>query len=211
MMTMTVTVELILRSDEGDEILNYQIKAGSQELAMAVVHHVRLLLNGNQARREQRLSQVYKALIELCDPVSGECIGYVQDEIAARIGLSTRHLRRLIGELELLGLVIVRSSANSHNPINTYSLPHLSAAFELMTISPDITTRGSGNGSSLSVGPTFGAGNGAATPGHDDPGLTKGSVSKKRRPKNINLLFLHEGERRKRLRQAHCTPSFLQA
>src|SRR5688500_18130780 len=110
-----VTVVLSLKSDEGEEEISYELSLESEEMAQVVINQVRFLLASEQVRREQRLSQVYKILIEYSDPGSGEC-SYSQDELAAAARISPRHLRRQIKDLEARGLVVTKPRRLPYSP-----------------------------------------------------------------------------------------------
>lgn len=211
---MVTVVELAI-TPEGGPTTHYRFNVTSDELARVIVNQVQVLLAESQVVRARRLSEVYKTLIDLSDPVSGECDCY-QDEVATRVGLSTRHLRRIIIELEKMGLVIVHQTARGRKSKNSYFLPHRATAFGIVCEADKLQepSKKTLSGFFSKSHPDMSAMN------HDDgddekhdknDSITWQASSTKQAKGDKHLLFLHEGERRKRLRQAHCTPEYLKA
>lgn len=213
-----VTVVLSLKSDEGEEEISYELSLESEEMAQVVINQVRFLLASEQVRREQRLSQVYKILIEYSDPGSGEC-SYSQDELAAAAGISPRHLRRQIKDLEARGLVVTKPRRLPYSPKtkNSYYLPHLAKALELLSIPDSLeaeagTVLSSKSSSRRKAITAINPDNEKPIPHNKGNKSPRGKdASTKGQVHDQHLLFLDEAERRKRLRQSHCTPSYLQA
>jgi hypothetical protein len=188
------TLELILTFDQGPPLCyRYQ---EPDDLARTVTARLLALMGDEQQRPPPRGSghsngslatRVYTVLAKLAD-TSGWCRA-CQDEIASRAGLSTRHLRRGITALEAAGLVQIRRRERKWR--NAYFLPGLVAdmtmSLEDMVMSgmkEDIPSEG------MSA---------MIHDDHDDETNQK------------HLLFLHEGERRKRLHQSHLTVGYLEA
>jgi DNA-binding MarR family transcriptional regulator len=222
---MATTVELIVTSEDG-QASHYRLHVASEALARTVVNQVRILLADNQIAREKRLAEVYKALIDLSDPYSDECDCY-QNELASKVGLSVRHMRRMIVELEAMGLVVVQQTARGRKTKNTYLLPNLTTALELIN-NHAMSEAQSGeilSGFSLESRRLMSAmipGVGMSGMNHDDDhdddenhdmhdSSTRRTLSKGRSKIDLHLLFLHESERRNRLRQRHCTAAYLKA
>jgi hypothetical protein len=107
--------------------------------------------------------------------------------MASRAGLSTRHLRRGIASLEAATLIQVRRRGR-HRP-NAYFLPALA---DKIVSAQEATLSGMKKGT-LSES--------MSAMSHDDHDESN----------QKHLLFLHEGERRKRLRDPHLSPEYLQA
>lgn len=211
---MVAVVELTITSEE-EPTVHYRFNVTSDKLARVILNQVRILLADSQAAQTRRLAEVYKTLITLSDPVSGVCDCY-QDEFAAKVGLSTRHLRRIIIELEKIGLVIVHQTARGRKSKNSYFLPHLATAFGIIAGADRLKepSREALSGFSSK------SRSGMSAMNHDDGDDEKHDMndsasqrvsSKKQAGVDTHLLFLHEGERRKRLRQVHCTPEYLKA
>lgn len=212
---MVAVVELTITSEEKPTV-HYRFNVTSDELARVILNQVRILLADSQAVQTRRLAEVYKTLIDLSDPVSGECDCY-QDEFATRVGLSTRHLRRIIIELEKMGLVVVRQTVHGRKSKNSYFLPHRATAFGIICEADKLQepSKKTLSGFSSKSRPGMSAMNhddGDDDEKHDMNDSTNQWVSSKKQARvDTHLLFLHEGERRKRLRQAHCTPEYLKA
>lgn len=150
----------------------------------------RLLAPG--PRPEKRVA-LYLALLALADQ-TGRCRAY-QDQLAALVGVSTRHLRRLLADLAAAGLVQIQPSPRPQP--NGYFLPLLAVFKESAnSTQPDSTL-------SAKEELTGQKAESAMSHEHDEDFL----------PDKINrhLEFLHEGQRQERLAQPHCTPAFLQA
>jgi hypothetical protein len=186
---MTI-LELTLTPEQGPPRC-YRFKV-SDDLARTVMARLLALLvdeqpppspNGSKLSNGSLAARVYGALSKLADP-SGWCRAY-QAEIASQASLSTRHLRRGIGALEAAGLVQVRRGPYLRN---AYFLPQLADKTESAA---DKVLSGMKEDSGSA---------GLSAMIHDDD----------ERKKQF-LLFLHEGQRRKRLQQSHLTPEYLQA
>jgi hypothetical protein len=189
---MTI-LELTLTPEQGPPH-RYRFKV-SDDLAQTVMARLLALLadeppppspNGSKLNNGSLAARVYAALSKLADP-AGWCWAY-QAEIASQASLSTRHLRRGIAALEAAGLVQVRRELYLRN---TYFLPQLadkteSAADKVLS---GMKEDSGSEGMSAMI--------------HDDHDDDK--------RKKQHLLFLHEGQRRKRLLQSHLTPEYLQA
>lgn len=220
---MATMVDLIVTPEDG-QASHYRLHVASEALARTVVNQVRVLLANNQVVREKRLAEVYKTLIDLSDPYSGECDCY-QDELATKVGLSVRHVRRMIVELEAMGLVVVQQTARGRKTKNTYLLPNLTTALELLNNqampaaqSDEILSGFSLESRKLMSAMIPGADmSGMNHDDHDDENhdmhdsSTRRTLSKRGSKTDLHLLFLHEGERRNRLRQRHCTAAYLKA
>lgn len=193
------TLELTLTSGEGPPLC-YRFKV-SDDLARTAAARLLALLGGEQPRsppnrsrqsRDSLAARVYAVLSDLADN-SGWC-GACQDDIASRTGLSTRHLRRGIASLEAAGLIQVRRRGRHRQ--NGYFLPVLAdktvSAQEAVLSAQDVALSDMKKGM-LSEG--------MSAMSHDDHDESK----------QKHLFFLHEGERRKRLRDPHLTPDYLQA
>lgn len=140
--------------------------------------------------------------------------------MAARVGLSVRHVRRIIVELETMGLVIARQIAHGRKTKNIYLLPHLTLVLELIhkpDMSPEQSREilsGFSSGSPKLMSALIPA-TARIHDDHDDEKhdmkdpLKKRASNKKPVKLDQRLLFLHEGVRCKRLRQVHCTPEYL--
>lgn len=163
---------------------------GPEPLIRAIaIALTRLLAAG--PRLEKRVS-LYLALLTQSGE-SGRCQVY-QEQLAAVAGVSTRHLHRLLADLETIGLVQIRRQPRPQP--NDYYLPLRAALRE----SAGLTLADSPL--SVKEEPAEQRGESFMIHEHDD---SRGNQSKQ------HLLFLHQGQRQKRLAQPHCTPAFLQA
>ena len=238
------TIELTVTLEQG-EVWRCQIQVASDELARTVVAQVETMAAGKFAHRHRRQyarkagdssSQankadkglaVYNALVALSDPSSGWC-NHRQVEIAAQAGMSTRHLRRAMTELETLSLINIKRvyDVQERKTRNAYFLPHLAAAGQMtgLNASPSLSAQKEAMMSGHSAGKAGVNGQHGVLALTQKAAQADGMVSammhddeydqpedQKPRAKTPHLAFIHEGERQARLAQPHGTPEYLQA
>lgn len=164
---------------------------GPAPLVEAVVSTLGQLL-ASPHRLERRV-RLYLILLRQGDP-GGRCRLY-QEQLAALVGVSARHLRRLLADLAAAGLVQIQPYPRPQP--NGYFLPLLAALKESASLPLADSMLSAKEATATHKGES------AMTHEHDDDSLAD--------KLNSHLLFLHEGQRQARLAQPHCTSEYLQA
>lgn len=182
--------ELYLREPESGPGLCCRLRGPAPLVEVVVLTLGRLLASPH---RPDRQVQLYLALLRQSD-ATGRCRLY-QDQLAALVGVSTRHLRRLLADLAAAGLVQIQPYPRPQP--NGYYLPLLAALAE--------SARVGLADSALSAKETGAGQRGESAMSHEHDDETPADKI------NAHLLFLHEGQRQVRLAQPHCTSDYLQA
>ncbi|MCL4303968.1 MAG: hypothetical protein KJ077_50255 [Anaerolineae bacterium] len=182
--------ELCLDEPGTGLVLCYRLRGPTPLVEAVAITLGQLIVSSHRLERRVRL---YLVLLGQSD-AAGRCRLY-QEQLATLVGVSPRHLRRLLADLAAVGLVHIHPYPRPQP--NGYFLPLLAALKE--SASPALAD----STASAKEGTAAQRAESPMSHEHDDETLAN--------KLNSHLLFLHEGQRQARLAQPHCTSGYLHA